>query len=1021
MPAEDVPVECPAVMCFMWCPYGYRKDQDGCDTCICNEQTEIHEGECPVPPAGSMGACTEMCDHDGGCAANQKCCSNGCGHVCMDALKEVKPGACPVVDATQMGVCMEGCANDGNCTGNQKCCSNGCGHVCTDPADKPVVRPGTCPVNTKLGEGMLGACVNMCDDDSVCSDGQKCCSNGCGRVCITVSEVPAGCDEMRCMMFCEFGPKIGEDGCALCACKDPPSVHVGPALPWLPIPSVSVSSSAPTTMTVLPPRSAAATVADTFASKPKTCQFMGYNQDSWGTTEVHGVQPRFIEYNRGSWGTTEVHGVQPRFMGYICHVQHPGSCPVNFLPEGGFGICAEMCSGDEDCSSNEKCCSNGCGHACLAAVDVPAICPEVMCMMFCEHGYEVDEEGCNTCVCKEPVDCPDMYCLIACEHALKLHEHGCKTCFCLEQPSKSISTSNATPSPSLSAVKKGGEGGAGSSLHAPQQSFFYGSSYVRVCKPSAQKCSVTCGVNMDMTRIMMAAESVLVSNQWCASQSNAAWTVHLDSREIKTVVNDANATNHQLSIPGVCPIQLLPEGSMGICAQTCSSDRDCNSNEKCCSNGCGHVCMVAAEEPEVKPGFCPAVESDQMGICTHECSNDFGCPDDKKCCSNGCGMVCIDAAIPTPEPKPGTCPATSGLGPCLTECSSDHDCTENKKCCSNGCGMVCSAPAPVIKEGSCPALEPGTIGLCVQDCYDDGGCPDNMKCCSNGCGHVCIKPAPVIKQGSCPAVPDNFVGICINACSDDSGCSGEEKCCSNGCGMTCQAPVKYNKYINVEGSPLKSQYRLNKSGRVVPVQPSELASSVPVQRNAGMISAARITSSAVAMDADTHVNLQRKQTPQKDQYPKCCPHPAPPHPLPSLECGPYFFGAATLLWSAFLLWGVAILLWSVAILLWVWPYVLGSSYYSRGVAVLLRGVATLLWGVAIFLLGVAILLWGQSYSSLGAAILLRGVTTLLKLGLPEFGNTEGREPQGSGSMFIFASPLVVLLGALVAALACHHL
>lgn len=48
----------------------------------------------------------------------------------------------------------------------------------------------------------------------------------------------------------------------------------------------------------------------------------------------------------------------------------------------------------------------------------------------------------------------------------------------------------------------------------------------------------------------------------------------------------------------------------------------------------------------------------------------------------------------------------------------------------------------VIKEGSCPALEPGTIGLCIQDCYDDGGCPDNMKCCGNGCGRVCIKPAP---------------------------------------------------------------------------------------------------------------------------------------------------------------------------------------------------------------------------------------------------------------------------------------
>lgn len=41
----------------------------------------------------------------------------------------------------------------------------------------------------------------------------------------------------------------------------------------------------------------------------------------------------------------------------------------------------------------------------------------------------------------------------------------------------------------------------------------------------------------------------------------------------------------------VCP-PLLP-GSIGICVEQCSGDDDCPTGQKCCSNGCGHVCKVA--------------------------------------------------------------------------------------------------------------------------------------------------------------------------------------------------------------------------------------------------------------------------------------------------------------------------------------------------------------------------------------------------------------------------------------------
>ena len=39
--------------------------------------------------------------------------------------------------------------------------------------------------------------------------------------------------------------------------------------------------------------------------------------------------------------------------------------------------------------------------------------------------------------------------------------------------------------------------------------------------------------------------------------------------------------------PGLCP---KPRGA-GLCVEACSGDGDCKGADKCCSNGCGHVCM----------------------------------------------------------------------------------------------------------------------------------------------------------------------------------------------------------------------------------------------------------------------------------------------------------------------------------------------------------------------------------------------------------------------------------------------
>ncbi len=48
--------------------------------------SESHPGTCPVVEGG-FGTCVEACHSDFECGdKNLKCCSNGCGHTCVNAI-----------------------------------------------------------------------------------------------------------------------------------------------------------------------------------------------------------------------------------------------------------------------------------------------------------------------------------------------------------------------------------------------------------------------------------------------------------------------------------------------------------------------------------------------------------------------------------------------------------------------------------------------------------------------------------------------------------------------------------------------------------------------------------------------------------------------------------------------------------------------------------------------------------------------------------------------------------------------
>lgn len=115
--------------------------------------------------------------------------------------------------------------------------------------------------------------------------------------------------------------------------------------------------------------------------------------------------------------------------------------------------------------------------------------------------------------------------------------------------------------------------------------------------------------------------------------------------------------------PGVCPRR---RWSSGLCAELCSDDSDCPSEEKCCHNGCGHQCTapytgsMCGKIPQwgslgvityvwtpffffgasVKRGRCGLPQGTPM--CAEYCYHDGQCPGEQKCCKTTCGHACSE-------------------------------------------------------------------------------------------------------------------------------------------------------------------------------------------------------------------------------------------------------------------------------------------------------------------------------------------------------------------------------------------
>ncbi|XP_055350692.1 antistasin-like [Paramacrobiotus metropolitanus] len=57
-----------------------------------------------------------------------------------------------------------------------------------------------------------------------------------------------------------------------------------------------------------------------------------------------------------------------------------------------------------------------------------------MCMIYCEHGFELNENGQQICKCRTAPTCAPVMCMIFCEHGFDTAENGCEVCRCKPQP-----------------------------------------------------------------------------------------------------------------------------------------------------------------------------------------------------------------------------------------------------------------------------------------------------------------------------------------------------------------------------------------------------------------------------------------------------------------------------------------------------------------------------------------------------------------------------------------------------------
>ncbi|XP_033095779.1 cysteine-rich motor neuron 1 protein-like isoform X23 [Anneissia japonica] len=408
--------KCGTFVCYLYCPAGYVKDENGCYTCNCTQ----------VPDDCGDFICSFLCP------AGYLKDENGCPTCsCVPEESEVAPTKDVDVDVvTELAAVEPTTVEESDKCGIIICyvyCEagyvkdkNGC-HTCTcipesevaptKDADVDVVtelaavEPTTVEESDKCG---IIICYVYCEDGYVKDE------NGCHTcTCIPESEVAPTkdadvevvteltaveattveesdkCGIIICYVFCEAGYVKDENGCHTCTCI------------------AEESEVAPTK-----------------------------DADVEVVTELAAVEPTTVE-------ESDKCGI------IICYVY----CEAGYVKdENGCHTCA--CKQEESEVSPTKDADVDVVTE-LAAVEPTTVeesdkCGIIICYVYCEAGYVKDENGCHTCTCipekvevapteVEPVTveesdkCGIIICYVYCPSGYVEDENGCNTCACKQE------------------------------------------------------------------------------------------------------------------------------------------------------------------------------------------------------------------------------------------------------------------------------------------------------------------------------------------------------------------------------------------------------------------------------------------------------------------------------------------------------------------------------------------------------------------------------------------------------------
>ncbi|XP_066984826.1 uncharacterized protein [Macrobrachium rosenbergii] len=449
----------------------------------------------------------------------------------------------------------------------------------------------------------------------------------------------------------------------------------------------------------------------------------------------------------------------------------------------------------------------------------PKPCAGYQCRMLCPYEFELDEEGCPLCQCRDP--CRDIAC------------PGETSCTLEEAPCA------AEPCPPLPTCKQARSLSSMCPLGDPllldeiqKKPFLCGTDPGKPECPPLYKCHVSRGQDYGVC---------------CAAVD-------------------------ELKKPGECPLE---DGNSLVgadgeqeemrCGASCLHDLQCPSTQKCCiSEICGQHCVQPANltaclqqrmiaellivtEREGK-GYVPQCREEDGLYTPRQCSRnglicwcvdpegnklsrtlgaahevdcskaDKAVAQSRKACADEvlCSTICeygyqvSEDGCPTcdcDDPcQELTCPVNST---CVMRSNSDcdgHGCSATPMCLSNDSDELMvptttAAPTPTPSP-ICPnGLTPFTVGGIVAACdNEDATCPSDYMCTppsSPGGKPACCPVVDIVeatKPGQCPFVRSTTEDVCSGQrCSSDKECSGNLKCCVvPGCGPSCIAPQTQN-------------------------------------------------------------------------------------------------------------------------------------------------------------------------------------------------------------------------------------